>query len=179
MTLTQKETDILKDLKAQEELCIEKYAKYADAACDPSLKNLFSEIKTAETTHLDTINRIMNGEEVAMPTAPKSANEAKYREPPHPARWRTRRTTPTSAVMLSPWRSMCRRSTTPACLNSARPPFVTRSRIFRRKSRTTAKSFIPISPPAACIADFYSSPFGRGAPKVTEGASGRYPMRTF
>lgn len=82
MTLTQKETDILKDLKAQEELCIEKYGKYADAACDPSLKNLFGEIKTAECTHLETINRIMNGEEVAMPTAPKSAAEAKYKGAP-------------------------------------------------------------------------------------------------
>ena len=82
MTLTQKETDILKDLKAQEELCIEKYGKYADAACDPSLKNLFNEIKTAECTHLETINRIMNGEEVKMPTAPKSAQEAKYKGEP-------------------------------------------------------------------------------------------------
>ena len=82
MTLTQKETSILKDLKAQEELCIEKYGKYADAACDPQLKSLFNEIKTAEVSHLDTINRIMNGEEVAMPKTQKSAAEAKYNGAP-------------------------------------------------------------------------------------------------
>ena len=82
MTLTAKETDILKDLKAQEELCIEKYGKYSSAACDPALKALFEEIRQAETTHLDTINRIMNGEEVKMPTAPKSAAEAKYNGAP-------------------------------------------------------------------------------------------------
>lgn len=82
MTLTPKEASILKDLKSQEELCIEKYGKYAEAACDPALKSLFNEIKTAEVSHLDTINRILNGEEVAMPKTPKSAAEAKYNGAP-------------------------------------------------------------------------------------------------
>ena len=78
MTLTTKETDILKDLKAQEELCIKKYDKYATAACDLALKGLFAELKSNEQTHLDTITRIMSGEEVKMPTAPKPASAAKY-----------------------------------------------------------------------------------------------------
>lgn len=82
MTLTTKETEILKDLKAQEELCIQKYGKYSAAACDPALKSLFEEIKNAEMTHLDTINRILGGEEVAMPKTPKSAAEAKYNGAP-------------------------------------------------------------------------------------------------
>ena len=66
MTLTQKENGLLADLKTQEQLCIEKYGKYESEACDPSLKSLFSSIKTTEQTHLQTINRIMAGEEVNM-----------------------------------------------------------------------------------------------------------------
>ena len=67
MTLTQKETGLLSDLKSQEQLCIEKYTKYEGEACDPQLKTLFASIKTTEESHLDTINKIMGGEEVKMP----------------------------------------------------------------------------------------------------------------
>ena len=77
MTLTQKETSLLNDLKSQEKLCIEKYGKYADAACDPALKNLFTTIKSAEETHLQTITQILNGTEVKMQAAPPSAVGAK------------------------------------------------------------------------------------------------------
>ena len=76
MTLTQKETSLLTDLKSQEQLCIEKYGKYAAEACDPELKRLFSSIKTTEEGHLSTINRIMGGEEVTM-SAPPTAVSAK------------------------------------------------------------------------------------------------------
>jgi spore coat protein CotF len=75
MTLTQKETSLLKDLKSQEQLCIEKYSKYESEACDPTLKSLFQSIKTTEQTHLDTVNRIMNGEEVSTSTAPSAVSE--------------------------------------------------------------------------------------------------------
>ena len=74
MTLTQKEHSLLCDLKTQEQLCIEKYTKYENEACDPQLKSLFSSIKTTEQTHLDTINKIIGGEEVKMPS---EAPEAK------------------------------------------------------------------------------------------------------
>ena len=63
MTLTQKENSLLCDLKGQEQVCIEKYSMYSERACDPTLKNLFSEIKTTEQGHLNTINRILGGEE--------------------------------------------------------------------------------------------------------------------
>ena len=76
MTLTQKENSLLSDLKSQEKLCIEKYGKYEKEACDTTLKNLFSSIKTTEENHLTTINRILNGEEVAMNSpAPKAKDE--------------------------------------------------------------------------------------------------------
>ena len=74
MTLTQKETGLLSDLKSQEQLCIEKYTRYESEACDPQLKTLFSSIKTTEQSHLDTVNKIMGGEEVKMPA---NAPEAK------------------------------------------------------------------------------------------------------
>ena len=77
MTLTQKEASLLNDLKSQEKLCIEKYGKYSDAACDPALKNLFSTIKSAEETHLKTITDILGGTEVKMNAAPPSAESAK------------------------------------------------------------------------------------------------------
>ena len=76
MTLTQKENSLLCDLKSQESLCIEKYSKYASEAHDPCLKALFEKIKGAEMTHLDTVNKILSGEEVSMPAAP-SATAAK------------------------------------------------------------------------------------------------------
>ena len=77
MTLTQKETTLLQDLKSQEQLCIEKYNKYAQMAHDPELKNLFSTLAGNEQKHLDTINQILNGTEVKMPDQSPSAVQAK------------------------------------------------------------------------------------------------------
>ena len=77
MTLNQKETTILKDLKSQEQLCIEKYTKYSQLAHDPELKNLFNSLMQNEQKHLDTINQILNGNEVSMPATSPSAVQAK------------------------------------------------------------------------------------------------------
>ncbi len=74
MTLTQKETSLLSDLKSQEQLCIEKYRKYENAAKDPCLKQLFASIRMTEESHLDTINRIQGGEEVKMPASSSDAS---------------------------------------------------------------------------------------------------------
>ena len=78
MTLTPKENSLLCDLKSQEQLCIEKYGKYSDEACDPALKGLFSSIKTTEESHLSTINRILGGEEVSMNAPPPTAVSEKF-----------------------------------------------------------------------------------------------------
>ncbi len=67
MTLTQKETSLLNDLKSQEQLCIDKYTEYEKSACDPALKTIFGNIKKTEESHLSTVTRILGGEEVAMP----------------------------------------------------------------------------------------------------------------
>lgn len=76
MTLTQKESSLLSDLKSQEQLCIEKYGSYTERACDPALKNLFQGLKNTEQKHLDTINRILGGEEVSMGAAPSAVSES-------------------------------------------------------------------------------------------------------
>lgn len=61
MALTQKESTLLKDLRSQEQLCIDKYAKYSSEACDAQLKNLFSQIRTHEQQHLQTLDQIASG----------------------------------------------------------------------------------------------------------------------
>ena len=61
MTLTQKETDLLKDLQDEEKLCIEKYTRNAEKAHDAQLKNLFTDLANIERGHLDTLNQIGSG----------------------------------------------------------------------------------------------------------------------
>ena len=55
MNWTQKETSLLKDLKNQEQLCVDKYAEYAKRAHDPELKQLFEDIRQTEQQHLTTV----------------------------------------------------------------------------------------------------------------------------
>ncbi|WP_331654236.1 spore coat protein [Anaerotignum sp. MB30-C6] len=61
MQLTEKEKTLLKDLKEQEQICVEKYSKYSTQANDEQLKTLFTQIGQAEQHHLDTITQILNG----------------------------------------------------------------------------------------------------------------------
>ncbi len=61
MQLTQKETDLLKDLKGQEKLCVDKYTKHSSCAVDGQLKALFDQIAKVEQQHLDTITQIESG----------------------------------------------------------------------------------------------------------------------
>ena len=72
MTLTQKETAFLKDLKGQEELCIGKYGRYAAEAKTAELRDLFNQLKTNEENHLETICKMMNGE---VPSSPAPLHE--------------------------------------------------------------------------------------------------------
>ena len=61
MNLSTKETNLLKDMKGQEQLCINKYEKYAGEACSQELKALFTGLADQERTHLTTITDMMNG----------------------------------------------------------------------------------------------------------------------
>ena len=62
MTWTQKEASLLKDLKGQEQLCVDKYGKYAASACDPELQQIFRQIQQTEQSHLQTVTTLMNGQ---------------------------------------------------------------------------------------------------------------------
>lgn len=66
MQLTQKEIGLLKDLKEEETLCVEKYTKHSSCAKDNQLKELFSQIAKTEQSHLDTILKMQQGEVPAM-----------------------------------------------------------------------------------------------------------------
>ena len=72
MVLTQKETTLIKDLKGQEQLCIDKYTKHAECANDPQLKQLFTRIADVEREHLNTLNQIEQGAAPAMGGAAKA-----------------------------------------------------------------------------------------------------------
>ena len=78
MTLTQKEMSLLKDLRSQEQLCVEKYSRYASQACSGTLKNLFNQIGRIESGHIQTLDLIAagtvpqmgGGETVSVPGTP-------------------------------------------------------------------------------------------------------------
>lgn len=59
--LTPKECSLLKELKGQEQLCVDKYRRAADCAVDGQLKGLFSHIADIEQEHLATLTGIENG----------------------------------------------------------------------------------------------------------------------
>ena len=77
MTLTPKESSLLKDMIGEEQLCAAKYQKYANVAKAPELKALFSSIATTEQEHLKTLNQMQGGSLGAVPSqipAPDKSN---------------------------------------------------------------------------------------------------------
>ncbi|MCM1367575.1 MAG: ferritin-like domain-containing protein [Roseburia sp.] len=61
MKLNQKETQLITELKTQEQLCVQKYDFYAAQAKDPELKSLFKQISKHEQNHFDMLDSLMNG----------------------------------------------------------------------------------------------------------------------
>ena len=74
MQLTQKETLLLKDLKGEEQLCIDKYTKHASAALDGQLKDLFTKLANTEQSHLNMLTQIENGTAPAIGGASQSVS---------------------------------------------------------------------------------------------------------
>lgn len=83
MNWTQKEKNFLKDLQSEEKLCIEKYHKAAEAACDPALRRILTKIEQAEQGHCDTVTQMLDGtvpqpqQGKAQGGRPKSAQDLK------------------------------------------------------------------------------------------------------
>lgn len=61
ITLSQKERMLLEDQKSHEQVCIEKYANYANQASDGQLKQIFNANGQVEKEHLNSINQLLNG----------------------------------------------------------------------------------------------------------------------
>lgn len=82
MTINKKEQSLLKDLQNEEKLCVEKYAKAAQAANDPQLKEMFSQISSEEQTHYDAVTQMLAGTVPTIPTtgraqSPKTPRQLK------------------------------------------------------------------------------------------------------
>ena len=57
----EKERAVIQDLQTQEKSCVEKYGKYAEAARDPELKNLFQNIQKQEEEHYQSLSQVLSG----------------------------------------------------------------------------------------------------------------------
>lgn len=62
MQLSQKERMYLEDLKSHEELCIQKYTKYANESECQNLQQIFQNLASKEREHYNTINQILSGQ---------------------------------------------------------------------------------------------------------------------
>jgi hypothetical protein len=120
LQLTQKETDLLKDMKDQERLCADKYTRHAQCACDPQLKNLFSQIATVENEHWNTLDQICRG---TVPVPSGVVRRSLSLPPRTPPAVPLNATTNISAPTLWRPKSMRLICTTPAFLNSPTPTF--------------------------------------------------------
>ncbi|HBT63168.1 MAG TPA: spore coat protein [Ruminococcaceae bacterium] len=59
--LSQKERMLLEDQKNHEQICIEKYANYANQCSDTQLKQIFNANGQVEQEHLNSINQLLSG----------------------------------------------------------------------------------------------------------------------
>ncbi len=75
MTLTPKETQLIRDMQSQEKLCIQKYDRYAGCACSPELKCLLQSIADTERSHLQALDALSGGTVQQVPPS-LSANNA-------------------------------------------------------------------------------------------------------
>lgn len=62
MQLSNKERMLLQDQISHEEMCIQKYKKYANEAQDPQLIQLFNTYAGQEQQHYNTVNQILSGQ---------------------------------------------------------------------------------------------------------------------
>ncbi|MBQ7378007.1 MAG: spore coat protein [Clostridia bacterium] len=74
MTISSKETDLLKDLKSAEQLCIEKYAQYSKMAKSTALSALFSSMEKTEREHLCAVTDMLAGKDPAPPASISNSN---------------------------------------------------------------------------------------------------------
>lgn len=150
MQLTQKEKELLKDLKGQEKLCVEKYSQHAAAANDEQLSQLLNYLGGVEQRHLDIITKIDSGE-IPQPAAGEAAPKMISSRPIRSAKRRKRRTTAISVPICSPQKSTPPRSMTPASSSSRTNSSERFSTPSSARSRSTARKYMTICPRTICI----------------------------
>lgn len=82
MMWTQKEASLLQDLKTQEQVCVDKYARYAQDARDPELRQLFTQIGQHEQQHLQWIDSMLQGNMPQMNQGGQAQQNASPNPPP-------------------------------------------------------------------------------------------------
>ncbi len=82
MMWTQKEASLLQDLKTQEQVCVDKYARYAQDARDPELRQLFDQIGQNEQQHLQWVDAMLQGNMPQMNQAGQAQQNASPNPPP-------------------------------------------------------------------------------------------------
>ncbi|MDP4126854.1 MAG: DUF892 family protein [Bacillota bacterium] len=75
LQLSQKERMFLQDLSHHEQLCVQKYNKYANEAQEPQLKQLFQTHSSHEQQHYNTINQLLNGQAPSMSQGQQGNNQ--------------------------------------------------------------------------------------------------------
>ena len=66
MNLSTKERFLLEDQKNQEQLCVQKYQRYANMASCQQLKSIFQQIGQKEQEHYNTIDQLLKGQMPSM-----------------------------------------------------------------------------------------------------------------
>ncbi|OON98458.1 MAG: Rubrerythrin [Epulopiscium sp. Nele67-Bin004] len=61
MELNTKERQALENLKSEEQLCIDKFSRYANEAKDPVLQELFNTLTKDEQNHFNSLEQVLNG----------------------------------------------------------------------------------------------------------------------
>ena len=146
MQLTQKEKELLKDLKGQEKLCVEKYSQHAAAANDEQLSQLLNYLGGVEQRHLDIITKIDSGE---IPQLRRMISSRPIRS----AKRRKRRTTAISVPTCSQQKSTPPRSMTPASSSSRTNSSERFSTPFSARSRSMVRKYMTICLRTICIRD--------------------------
>lgn len=94
MNFTPKEESLLKELRSQERLCVEKYGRYADSAHDPALRDLFGGIRQTETRHLQTLDQLSSGSAPQMQGQQSQQGQQQSRPPQQSAGQRPAKNSP-------------------------------------------------------------------------------------
>lgn len=166
MQLTQKEKELLKDLKGQEKLCVEKYSQHAAAANDEQLSQLLNYLGALSRGTLISSRR-STAARFLSPRQGRRLRKMISSRPIRSAKRRKRRTTAISVPTCSPQKSTPPHSMTPASSSSRTNSSERFSTPSSARSRSTARKYMTICPRTICIRDakrpslgavFYISP---------------------